>query len=372
MNKANENKIFKAIGCMSGTAMDGIDIALIESDGYGYIKPIGFLSETHDPDFREKLRICLNKTEVDSDVKLTEDDFTKRHVPLIQKLINKFNLLKKDIDIIGFHGQTIHHDPENKLTVQMGDGDLLAQETGIDVVHSIRHADVQAGGQGAPFLPVYHRALALNAGLELPVAIINIGGVGNITWINNDGMIAFDTGPGNAMIDDWVKMHTGKAYDDNGAIAAKGIVDQTYVTNFLNSPYFLKKYPKSLDRNDFIDIKLENITFENGAATLTEMTIRSIALGVSQCPKKPKAIYVTGGGRHNAYIMKRLAQETNLPVYTTDTLGWNGDAMEAQGFAYMAVRTLLNEPISFPSTTGCPKPTVGGIIAKSNHDKVAA
>jgi len=181
MHKSNENKFFKAIGCMSGTAMDGIDVALIETDGYGYINPIGFVSETHEPAFREKIRSCLNKTFIDNDIKDIEQEFTHRHIPLIKNLINQFNLNEKVIDIIGFHGQTIHHDPTKKTTIQLGDGELLAQETGIDVVYNIRQADVQAGGQGAPFIPVYHRALAQNANLDFPVAVINIGGVSNIT-----------------------------------------------------------------------------------------------------------------------------------------------------------------------------------------------
>ena len=372
MHKANENKIFKAIGCMSGTAMDGIDVALIETDGYNYINPIGFLSDVHEPDFREKLRSCLNKTTMDESAEYVERKFTMRHIPIIQQLINNFNLSIHDIDIIGFHGQTIHHDPDKKSTIQLGDGGLLAQETGIDVAHSIRHADVQSGGQGAPFLPVYHRALAQNANLDFPIAVINIGGVGNITWINGENMIAFDTGPGNAMIDDWIKQHTGKTYDQDGKIAAAGTVDKSIIEQFLSLPYFLKKHPKSLDRNDFNGIKIDSLSLEDGAATLTEMTVQSIALSISQCPEKPSALYITGGGRHNTYMMKRLGQVTVLSVHSTDTLGWDGDAMEAQGFAYMAVRTLLNEPISFPSTTGCPTPTVGGIIAKSNRKTEAA
>lgn len=353
--------------------MDGIDVAMIETDGYGYIKPIGFLSESHDPEFREKLRACLNRTDRDSDdIMAIEREFTLRHIPIINNLIQNLNLTKQDIDLIGIHGQTTHHDPDQNITIQLCDGSLLAQETGINTVYDFRQADVKSGGQGAPFLPVYHRALALNAEIDLPIAIINIGGVGNITWIDHDQMVAFDTGPGNAMIDDWVHKHTGDPYDKDGEIAGKGIADQDILDEFLNSSYFSKKYPKSLDRNDFRKSDVRKLSLENGARTLLEMTVQSIAIGIFQCPTSPNALYVTGGGRHNKTIMQRLNEITKLPVHSTDILGWNGDSMEAEGFGYMAVRRILNEPISYPSTTGCPAPTIGGMIATADKKTAAA
>lgn len=381
-------KLYKAIGCISGTAMDGIDVALIETDGYASINRIGFLSEPHDEDLRNRLRACLNKAEKSPEILAAERDFTLAHAPLILELINQFNYKPQDIDIIGFHGQTTHHNISKKLTLQIGDGALLADKTGIDVIYDMRQADVQAGGHGAPLLPVYHRALALNANLNMPVAVINIGGVGNITWINGEDMVAFDTGPGNAMIDDWIQTHTGESYDKDGAIAALGQADAEQIEVFLTHPYFSENYPKSLDRNDFNTIytslrqrpqsmdsglrRSDEEWINNGAATLTEMTVRSLALGVSQCPEPPTALYITGGGRHNTTIMRRLAEVTGLPVHSIDSLGWNGDSMEAEGFAYMAVRSLLGEPYSFPTTTDCPKPICGGILAKSPHKSEAA
>ena len=358
MQKSSENKTYKAIGLMSGTAMDGIDAALIETDGYDHVRFLGFESKTHDTEFREQLKSCLNEVECDRQI---EREFTLRHIPVIQNLLESANLSANDIDVIGFHGQTTHHDPDQGVTVQMGDDEILAEETGIDVVYDFRSNDMKAGGQGAPFLPVYHRALAMKAGLEFPIIVLNLGGVGNITWISDDHMVAFDTGPANAMIDDLMIKETGWPFDQDGKTAAKGQTDQGKVDQFLSLDYFLKKYPKSLDRNDFNNIDVSDLSFEDGIRTLSEMTVQSVAKGVEICPSNPSAIYVTGGGRHNGFIMQRLSEVTGLPVHSVDSLGWNGDAMEAQGFAYMAVKSILGESISFPGTTGCDHPTVGGM-----------
>jgi anhydro-N-acetylmuramic acid kinase len=285
-------------------------------------------------------------------------------IPMIQALLNKANFTVSDIDVIGFHGQTTHHDPDNGITVQMGGGPLLAEETSIDVVYDFRSNDMQNGGQGAPFLPVYHRALAKNAALDFPIIVLNLGGVGNITWITDNDMVAFDTGPANAMIDDWIKTHTDQDYDEGGKIAQSGRIDQDKIAAFLSHSYFEKPYPKSLDRNDFHGVSVDGLSLEDGAATLTEMTVQSVVKGVELCPQKPTAIYVTGGGRHNRYMMQRIAEASGVNTLSVDTLGWNGDAMEAEGFAYMAVRSLLNEPISFPTTTGCSTPVTGGVHIK--------
>lgn len=363
MEKSSQNKIYRAIGLMSGTAMDGIDAALIETDGYGYVGRVGFETQDYEPAFRQRMKDCLNKTDRDDQCLGVEDELTRQHIPIIRRLIKKFNLTEKDIDIIGFHGQTIHHDPDRGLTVQLGDGDMLAVETGIDVVYDLRAADMKNGGQGAPFLPVYHRALAMRSGLDCPVVIANIGGVSNITWIAADGdMVAFDTGPGNAMIDDWMQKQAGKKYDENGAAAAQGKIDGDMINAFLSLEYLLRKYPKSLDRNDFNQFNVDGMTVADGAATLTEMTVQAIAAGIRLCPQPPKAVYVTGGGRRNHYMMRRLREVAGCSVESVDVLGWSGDSMEAEGFAYMAVRRLLGEPVSFPGTTGCRAPTVGGVL----------
>lgn len=369
MEKSSVNKTYRAIGLMSGTAMDGIDAALIETDGHDDIQRLGFVSCDHDENLRAQLRAQLNKHDFDADV---ERQFTLAQLPIIQQLLDQCSLSFNDIEVIGFHGQTTHHDPDNGITVQMGDGQLLANETGIDVVYDFRTNDMKNGGQGAPLIPVYHRALLQNTNVELPIAILNLGGVGNITWVSHDDMVAFDTGPANAMIDDWVAKQTDQKFDDGGQMASRGNVDEFTLNQFLNLPYFDKAYPKSLDRNDFQNISVEGLSVEGGAATLTEMTVQSVARGIEICPSKPTAIYVTGGGRHNDYMMKRFADVMELPIHSVDELGWNGDAMEAEGFAYMAVRSLLNEPISFPKTTGCAQAVTGGVYVRSIKNRKTA
>lgn len=364
MEKSSENRIYRAIGLMSGTAMDGIDAALIETDGYHYANPLGFVSVEHDPKLREKLKSQLNKIEYEVEI---EKDFTMAQIAVIGTLLKQVKMTADDIDVIGFHGQTIHHDPENHVTIQMGDGQLLADEIGVDVVYDFRSNDMKNGGQGAPLLPIYHRVLCQSHGVELPVAIINIGGVGNITWVSNDDMIAFDTGPGNAMIDDWVGLNTGNKYDANGSLAKIGTIHKDYIDGFLSNDYFQKPYPKSLDRNDFKDCSVHGLSVEDGVATLTSMTVQSIAKGVAQCPKPPNAIYVTGGGRHNNFIMDQIGLLTAIKTQSTDDLGWSGDSMEAEGFGYMAVRSILGEPISYSKTTGCKSPTIGGVKATSKR-----
>jgi len=366
MNKSSENKIYRAIGLMSGTAMDGIDAALIETDGYHLIRPIGFVTRAHDPALRHHLLAQMNTQDYDRGV---ERDFTLAQIPVIESLLNQDGLSNDEIDIIGFHGQTTHHDPQGGVTVQMGDGGLLAAQTGIDVVYDFRTQDMKNGGQGAPLIPIYHQALVKNAALSLPVVILNLGGVGNITYLDDEAMIAFDTGPGNALIDDWIRAHTDHPYDKGGQIAAKGTVDTDKISAFLSHPYFEKAYPKSLDRNDFAGVSrpVNGMTVNDGAATLTDMTVHAVHNAITLCPNPPRAIYVTGGGRLNDFMMRRLHAVTDIPIHKVDDLGWHGDAMEAEGFAYMAVRSILNEPISFPTTTGCHTPTQGGVFASAER-----
>ena len=345
--------------------MDGIDAALIKTDGREYIEFIAFESEVHEESLRHDLKQCLNRTDRNAnDVKAIELEFTKKQIKIIEKLLFNNKMLLSDVDVVGFHGQTIHHDPDSGMTIQLGDGEWLSRTLGVPVVYDLRQADIVAGGQGAPFIPVYHAVLVKNAGLDMPVVIVNIGGVANITWIDDcDNLIGFDTGPGNAMIDDWVKSHTGDPYDRDGALASSGNVDKGVLDKFLSLPYLLKKYPKSLDRNEFNGLSVDGLSLNDGAATLTAMTVESIALGIHQCPKMPSAVYVSGGGRLNATIMQGLRSALGVPVDSVDDLQWNGDSMEAEGFAYMAVRNLCGLPISFPGTTGCGAPTVGGVLA---------
>ncbi len=359
-----KSKIYRALGLMSGTSLDGIDAALIETDGHGYIRPIGFKSAPYQADFREKLRRCLGvKDRANAQVADAERDLTELHVEAVKDLLKD---LGQGADVIGFHGQTLYHCPAEKSTIQIGDGALLAKMTGIDVVNDFRIADVEAGGQGAPLAPLYHRALL--ADRQKPVLVLNIGGVSNITWIGGDGddeILACDAGPGNALIDDWVLRHTGKPYDLDGALAASGKVDEEAVARAFDLPFFRKAPPKSLDRDDFAEIAPLHLNAADGAATLTMITAKAVAAIIPFLPGMPMAIYVTGGGRHNRTLMQWIAELSRLETLPVERLGWNGDMLEAEAFGWLAVRSLLGLPLSVLKTTGVPMPISGGRFHKA-------
>lgn len=371
-------KTYLAIGLMSGTSIDAVDVALIETDGYDYVKPLAFSCMPYEDYQREQIRACFGRRDRQGhDVLAVEKMLSLKHAEAVNDLLQKMGRSPDDIDVIGFHGQTIFHAPDEHITIQIGDGTLLAQETAIEVVNNLRAADVKQGGQGAPLAPVYHKARIHSTDLFTPVAILNIGGVANITWIGSgeEDIVAFDTGPGNALMDDWARLCTGQRFDEDGRLAASGIIQQSLLDQWLAYPYFTKKPPKSLDRNEW-DIAefgpgtqyLSELSPQDGAATLQAFTIESILASLAHLPEPPKAWYVCGGGRHNLEMTKRLGyrikEETNAGLYTVDELGWNGDATEAECFAYLAVRSLLKLPISYPMTTGCPNPISGGVLHK--------
>ncbi|MCE3231962.1 MAG: anmK [Rickettsiaceae bacterium] len=351
--------MIKSLGLMSGTSLDGIDAAIIDTDGTSIENVGGSYSYTYEQPLREKLRGLLNGIGDKSEI---ERELTEKHAEVVKSLLIKANLKSSDIDVIGFHGQTILHAPEKGVTEQIGDGKLLAKLTGIKVVNDFRSNDVKNGGQGAPLVPLYHAALAANQ--AQPVAIVNIGGVGNVTWIGagENNITAFDTGPGNALIDDWVLHHNGASYDKGGMLASKGKVNKDILNKLLDHPYFAKHPPKSLDRNTFVNDLVTNLLPEDGAATLSAFTIQSIVRATLHFPKVPKAWYITGGGRHNDYIMTGLRKELNVPVYKIEELGYNGDMLEAEAFAFLAVRSLKDLPLTLPSTTGVKEPLTGGVV----------
>lgn len=362
------HKIYHALGLMSGTSLDGIDVALLETDGHAHVRPLGFCSYPYESAFREKLRSHLGMAAAPDDPRLSAitREQTLLHAKAVKDFLVRHALSADNIDLIGFHGQTLWHSPATRQTLQIGDGALLAAETGIDVVHDFRTADVRAGGQGAPLVPLYHRALV--AALPKPIAILNIGGVANITWIGGDGdddILAYDAGPGNALIDDWMLRHTGKPYDADGATAAVGIVDKTILERFSRHAFFAIKPPKSLDRDAWDDFLPTNMPVADGVATLTMMTVQGAALAVDHMPQRPQRLYVCGGGRHNETMMRWLAGHTGMAIHSVDELGWNGDALEAEAFAYLAVRSILGLPLSLPSTTGVPEPVRGGVLSKT-------
>ena len=362
-----KKKLFRAIGLMSGTSIDGIDAALVETDGYDYVRPIAFLPNPYSSDFRARLRETFGNRAGSDDIHVAavEKELTERHAEIVQNLRRKVSGEDENIDFVGFHGQTILHKPEDRLTIQIGDGALLAKMTGLPVINDFRSADVLSGGHGAPLVPLYHRALS--AKIPKPIAIVNIGGVANMTWVGGDSdedILAFDVGPGNALIDDWVLKHKGQAFDEYGLMAASGKADSAFVENFLAHPFFKQAPPKSLDRDTFKSHVPSGMSAVDGAATLTMISARAIALAITYAPQKPRHLYITGGGRLNNTLMRWIADLAQIPVNSVDDLGWSGDGLEAEAFAYLAVRSHLGLPLSVPGTTGVKTPMTGGKLHK--------
>jgi anhydro-N-acetylmuramic acid kinase len=359
-------KIYRAIGLMSGTSLDGVDVACVATDGLAQVTPHGFSYSPYNDELRARLRKCFGQKIRTPEIEDVEHELTVAHVNAVKEFLAAHSLKNTDIDLIGFHGQTITHDPDNQFTWQLGAGDLLARETGIDVVYDFRTADVAAGGQGAPLIPIYHWARAFASGVDFPVAILNIGGVSNVTWIgqNEGDILAFDCGPGNALIDDVVLKATGEKFDKDGHIAKSGAADKDVLARWMAHPYFDKVPPKSLDRGAWDVTTISNYPLPDAVATLTDFTVEAIAQGTHHFPAAAKTWFVTGGGRLNSAIMNGLAARLGVPVQSVDQLGWNGDALEAEGFAYLAARSVLGLPLSFPTTTGVQKPQIGGVYRK--------
>lgn len=336
--------------------MDGIDAALLATDGESAGKRLGTAFVPYPDDVKNAIRACLGLSEdPDGRVAKAEALVTEWHVKMVTAFKRQ---LEYPIDLIGFHGQTIFHDPEKGKTWQIGDGQKLANETGIKVMFDFRSADMKAGGQGAPLMPLYHKALIKAAKIDEPACILNLGGVANITWIKGDAVYACDTGPGNALLDDWMFKKTGMSMDKDGATALRGTVDTARVKTWMKHPYFAKAAPKSLDRNAFVNCNVDDMSLEDGAATLTAFTVAAVLVALELMPAPTRQIIVAGGGRHNHSMMQGLG--AHMAVINADQLGWSGDHLEAEGFAYLAARSLNNLPTSLPTTTGCKKPVIGG------------
>eukprot|EP01037_Dinobryon_pediforme_P025516 gene25516-27700_t len=296
-------RMYRAIGVISGTSMDAIDVAMIETDGDRQVTTGRGIGTPYPAEVRAELgNLVADRQRAAGDpAGDLERKVTAAHIAAIEAFMRAEGLSRGDIDLIGLHGQTVFHDPAARLTRQLGLGTEVAQQLGIDTVYRFRHADVAAGGQGAPFVPLYHRALA--ADLPKPLMVLNLGGVANVTWLGRDidDVIAFDTGPASALIDDFVSKRTGAAFDDGGRLAAAGTVDAAMLGRFLAHPYFRLPAPKSLDRNDFhrLTREIDQLDTVDGAATLTAFSVESIALALEHVPERPQRWLVTGGGRHN-------------------------------------------------------------------------
>lgn len=365
-------QLYRAIGFMSGTSLDGIDVALIETDGGTHVKPLAFAYYPYTDSLRTQIRACFGARTKNRITDTAEQALTTAHITAAKTFLASHNLSAAAIDLIGFHGQTITHDPANRFTWQLGDGHRLAHETGIPVVYDFRSADVAAGGQGAPLIPIYHWARIRSAERPAPVAVLNIGGVANVTWLGQeDGdILAFDCGPGNALIDDAVLTATGQRFDTDGAIARSGTIDPDILSRWLSHPFFAQKPPKSLDRDAWSPRMVAHHTLPDAVATLTAFTVEAIVKATDYFPAPVTAWYVTGGGRLNTAIMDGLRTGLHThDVYPVENLGWNGDALEAEGFAYLAVRSLLGRPLSFPTTTGVPSAQTGGVLVGNDQSK---
>ena len=364
--------ILTAIGLMSGTSLDGVDVALVETDGEHVerLGPTGYRAYAEEE--REFLRGALadavqlvERGDRPGRLPEAEDLVTRIHAEAVERFLAEQAIEPGTIDVVGFHGQTVAHRPDLRLTAQLGDGEALARRLGVPVVYDFRAADIDAGGQGAPLVPAFHRALVEASGFEAPVAVLNIGGVANVTLIGpGDRLLAFDTGPGNSLIDDWMRERTGRPLDDGGRTAARGRPDEPLLAWLLVHPFFHRAPPKSLDRNWFSHRMVGHHSTENGAATLTAFTARSVARALDHAPEPPSRWIVAGGGARNGELLRLLSYHLRADITTADGVGWSSAFLEAQAFAYLAVRSLKGLPITYPSTTGVGQPTTGGVIAK--------
>jgi anhydro-N-acetylmuramic acid kinase len=364
-----------AIGLMSGTSMDGIDLALVRTDGEGVVERGPAMGVPYDNAFRKVLaqsletaKLIRQRDERPGNLREVERELTLRHAAAIRDFLRKFEITVENVDFIGFHGQTVLHRPLEALTVQIGDGRLLADETGIPVVYDMRANDMVHGGQGAPLVPAYHAALA--AGIEefagRPVMFVNIGGISNLTFIGSIGkIVAFDAGPGNTLIDQWVEAEAGLPFDAGGMIASEGGVNAALAARYLGHPFFTSDKRMSLDRNDFRPPMAGEVGLHDGARTLAYVTAAAIVKSMRHLPEKPELVIVCGGGRLNRVIMCDLAELAGgARVEPAETFGFNGDSMEAEAWAYLAVRSARGLPLTFPGTTGVREPATGGVLVR--------
>ena len=355
----------RVVGAMSGTSLDGVDAAEIVTDGHRILAFGKSAFQPFSADQQAVLRAALGKW---------QDDDVAEAAELVETVHAQALAGFEDAEWVGFHGQTLAHDPQGSGTHQAGDGAALADMLGKPVVWDFRSADVQMGGEGAPLAPFYHFALAKYMAADAPLAILNLGGVANITWINprlphpdsEGALLAFDTGPANAPVNDLIQMRRGLAYDEGGALAASGTVNEAIIEAFLQHPYFFRMPPKSLDRDAFSGLveAVKPLSDADAAATLTAACAASVALGVQACPIAPQQVFVTGGGRHNKTLMAMLAARCPVKIAPIEDAGFDGDMLEAQAFAYLAVRVAKGLPTSCPGTTGVAAAVGGGTVSR--------
>lgn len=367
----------RVIGMMSGTSLDGIDAAVVETDGEAVTGFGAREAYAYTPDERTLL---TKATEAGRDpgvqtawhggaartegalaiIAEAERLLTRAHASLVSTLAERDKQAGAGLDLIGFHGQTLFHAPDRHFTWQIGDGALLAQLTGLPVICDFRSADVAAGGEGAPLVPLYHKALLSQRPQSLPAAVLNLGGVGNLTYFDGETLLAFDTGPANGPLDEWMAAHTGEPLDRDGRLSALGTVNEGVLLTLMDHPYFDAPPPKSLDRQDFDGQGARGLSLEDGAATLVAFAAAAVVEGLKHFPAPVKEIIVCGGGRHNPTMMAELARRLRCPVRPAEAVGWRGDFVEAEAFAYLAARSKRGLSLTEPGTTGVQAPLTGG------------
>jgi len=365
------SKNLYSLGLMSGTSMDGIDASIIKSDGKQFVEIIDDIYLKYDDQLRSKLKkivdICISKDEFkkqSKNINEIEKEITLCHAEICKSIIKKNKNI--NIDLIGFHGHTILHKPQDGYSIQIGDSQLLSKLTNKTVVSNFRQNDILNGGQGAPLAPLYHRLILSKIKFNFPSAVINIGGIANITYIENKNkIISFDTGPGNYLLDAWIKVNSKMEFDDKGLLAKSGKLNEHILEKFLSNPYYKKKFPKSLDVKDFNLNDLSKLSLKDGCATLSMLTIKTICMAINSFAKVPNVILFSGGGRKNDFIIENIKKRIKKPVYLIDEFNFNGDFTESQAFAYLAIRSFFKQIISLPSTTGVKKPCLGGLVFKN-------
>jgi len=371
-----ERPRYIALGLMSGTSLDGVDAAFLETDGERIIRLGPSLcleySDADKATLEEATQAALRWQFVGpkpNSFSAAQTVIHKCHVRAVKTLCADYREWADNLSLIGFHGQTVlHHPPKapfNGRTFQLGDGEALAKALGTPVWYDFRTADVEAGGQGAPLAPIYHQALVAYSKLDRPTAVLNIGGVGNVTLVTKDDhIIASDTGPGNGPLDNWMARNGMGAFDPDGKHAAAGTPHFPLVRKWLEREFFQRPAPRSADRYDFDVINdMDDLSIKDGAATLAAFTTLAAVYTLNDMREKPRSLIVCGGGRHNQAMMWMLREHLEATVNTAEIVGWNSDAIEAQAFAYLAVRAKWKLPLSFPTTTGVPKPITGGVLA---------
>jgi anhydro-N-acetylmuramic acid kinase len=347
-----------AIGLMSGTSADGVDAALLRTDGDTHIEFLGGLTRTYDRELRARLLEASQHDVSLTELLRLERDVTRWHADAVADLVERFPQAGAEASVVGFHGHTVRHIPDEGLTMQIGNAWLLAHETGKRVVSDFRRNDIAAGGQGAPLASMFHRALF--AGDPLPVAVLNLGGVANVTWMGPEGaLIAGDTGPGCGLLDEWAQEMADLPHDKDGKLALAGKPNEAIVAQSLAAPFFARPLPKAADRYDFDHVDVSPLSVEDGAATLCAVTARAVIQAVKRLPAQPDTLWVTGGGVHHPVIMRMLGDHFRH-VRAVDERGLSSDTLEAECFAWLAVRRLRELPLTMPATTGCKAPICGG------------